>query len=492
MSMYKKFFGLHDNPFNVNPDPRFLCFTPQTRRALAELKYGINNHSSFILLTGEVGTGKTTLVNCLLDWLHQQKTPAAFLFNCHLSSNHLLEFILSDFKIPYDARSKGNLLLCLIDWLVERNRAGETPVLILDEAQGLRFELLEEIRLLLNMETPSKKLLQIVLVGQPELEQKLLRPEMRQIRQRITTRCKTSSLTCEETHRYIEERLQIAGATDRIIFDSDAMDAAYRYSGGIPRVLNLICENALIAAYVNNVRTVSASIVEEAARDFSLGDCSNPVSRGGTPAPPYPVSVSKPSVWQPEPRAGELALEPVMVASEPQFTDLPIPEMAAIAASTSSMFHADSAKSGVPPSNPSSYQQSPAPFSVALAVNSTNKISTARSESMATFDWTRALDLRQLMQISQQQFQRTILAGKMSMRDFSSQFARLRRAYAERSFFPKSQRRGVPLGVSLTKMRAQFAARTSKLYATFLRLACKPVSLQFPSARKQLSSLRQK
>src|SRR5258707_10287065 len=270
--MYKNFFGLRENPFNVNPDPRFLYLSPQTQKALDELTYGIQNRKGLILLTGEVGTGKTTLINHLLDWLRQWKMPTAFIFNSHLSANHLFDFILNDFGIPTDFKLKGNMLLQLNQWLIERFRTGCTPVLIVDEAQGLSLELLEEIRLLLNLETASEKLLQIVLVGQPELEDKLRRPQMRQLRQRISLRCSTSSLTLAEAHGYIADRLRIAGAERGSIFTSESVKAAHFYSRGIPRVMNLLCERALINAYVEHLNPVPPQMVEEAARDFLMDE----------------------------------------------------------------------------------------------------------------------------------------------------------------------------------------------------------------------------
>ena len=275
--MYKTFFGLRESPFNVNPDPRFLYLTRQTQAAMDELTYGIQNRKGFILLTGEVGTGKTTLINYLLNWLRARKTPTAFIFNSHLSANHMFDFIVTDFGIPVDYRLNNNMLMRLNSWLIERFRAGETPVLIIDEAQGLSAELLEEIRLLLNLETASEKLLQIVLAGQPELEQKLKRLELRQLQQRITLKCKTGTLSIHETHGYVAERLRIAGATGAPIFASEAMDAVYFYSLGIPRVTNLLCEHALINAYVEHSRVVLARMVEDAAHEFLL-DEDRPIS----------------------------------------------------------------------------------------------------------------------------------------------------------------------------------------------------------------------
>jgi general secretion pathway protein A len=270
--MYKHFFGLRENPFNGNPDPRYLFLTPQTREALDEMTYGIQARKGLILLTGEVGTGKTTLINRLLDWLHEQQTPAAFIFNSHLEISHLFDFIMADFGVPFDARLKGNALLRLNQWLFERYRAGDTPVVIVDEAQGLPDHVLEEIRMLLNLETPGEKLLQIVLAGQPELELRLKRPELRQVKQRIALRCKTAALTLGQTHAYIQARLHIAGANGRPVFASEAMDAVYFYSRGIPRIMNLLCEHSLIDAYVEHVQPVPVHIVAEVAREFQFDD----------------------------------------------------------------------------------------------------------------------------------------------------------------------------------------------------------------------------
>jgi general secretion pathway protein A len=268
--MYKNFFGLRENPFNANPDPRYLFLTPQTQEALDEMTYGIHARKGLIVLTGEVGTGKTTLLNRLLDWLHQQKTPTAFIFNSHLESCHLFDFILSDFGVPFDSIAKSNALMRLNNWLIERYRAGETAVLIVDEAQGLPVHLLEEIRMLLNLETPYAKLLQIVLAGQPELEERLERPDMRQLKQRITLRCKTAALTPKEARDYVHERLRIAGANGKPIFAPQALDALHFYSRGIPRVMNLLCEHALINAYADNVRPIPAAMIGEIAREFQF------------------------------------------------------------------------------------------------------------------------------------------------------------------------------------------------------------------------------
>ena len=190
-TMYKEFYGLRANPFNVNPDPRYLFLTRHTEEALACLTYGIQSRKGFVLLTGEVGTGKTTLINKLLEWLRLQQVATAFVFNSRLNMPQFLDYMMADFGIPCDSKAKSQILLRLYNWLLDRYRAGETAVLIVDEAQNLSDEVLEEIRMLTNLETFTEKLLQIVLVGQPELEQKLKQPQLRQLRQRLTLRAKT-------------------------------------------------------------------------------------------------------------------------------------------------------------------------------------------------------------------------------------------------------------------------------------------------------------
>jgi general secretion pathway protein A len=268
--MYKKFFGLTENPFNVNPDPRFLFSTRHTEEAFAVLTYGVQARKGFITLTGEVGTGKTTLLNKLLDWLHEQSLATAFVFNSRLNVTQFLDFMMADFGIACDTRLKSQVLIRLNQWLLERYRAGETAVLIVDEAQNLSPQVLEEIRLLTNLETATEKLLQIVLSGQPELEQKLNQPGLRQLRQRITLRCRTYPLTLEETSGYIQERLRVAGNDGTAIFSQEAVEAAHRYARGIPRVVNLLCEHALISAFVDQKRPVLVGTIDEVAREFDL------------------------------------------------------------------------------------------------------------------------------------------------------------------------------------------------------------------------------
>ena len=270
--MYKSYYGLKENPFNVNPDPRFLFLTKQIEEALTGLMYGIQTRKGFITLTGEVGTGKTTLVNRLLDWLHHRRARTAFLFNSRMNTNQLFDFILAEFDIPCETKSKSQQLMKLNQWLLERYRAGETVVLIIDEAQNLTYPVLEEVRLLTNLETSTEKLLQIVLSGQPELEERLKLPQVRQLRQRIMLRCKTAPLTKEQTHEYIVERLRIAGASGEPIFSPAAMDTVHIYSMGIPRVVNLLCEHSLVNAFVEQQRPIQPKIVEDVAREFQLDE----------------------------------------------------------------------------------------------------------------------------------------------------------------------------------------------------------------------------
>ena len=270
--MYKSFYGLKENPFNVNPDPRYLYLTKQIEEALTGLMYGIQTRKGFITLTGEVGTGKTTLVNRLLDWLHHRSARTAFLFNSRMNSSQLFDFILAEFDIHCDSKSKSQQLMKLNSWLLDRYRDGETVVLIIDEAQNLTYPVLEEIRLLTNLETSTEKLLQIVLSGQPELEEKLKQPQLRQLRQRIMLRCRTTPFVQEQTQEYILERLRIAGASGPPIFSPKAIEAVHMYSMGIPRVINLLCEHSLVNAFADQMRPIQSKIVEEVAREFQLDE----------------------------------------------------------------------------------------------------------------------------------------------------------------------------------------------------------------------------
>jgi general secretion pathway protein A len=267
--MYNTFFKLQSSPFGTSPDPRFLYMMPHTREALACLEYGISARKGFTVLTGEVGTGKTTLLRRALSSFAGRKVSTSFVFNPRLDVLDFLEFVLTDFGIVPATRTKSGMLLQLNRWLIERFRMEETCVVVVDEAQNLSWELLEEIRLLTNLETASEKLLQIVLSGQPELEEKLRHPSVRQLRQRVSLWCRTQALTESQTHAYVAERLRIAGASWPL-FSLEALDLIHRASRGIPRIINLLCEHSLIVAYVEQVEQVTATIVEGVAAELEL------------------------------------------------------------------------------------------------------------------------------------------------------------------------------------------------------------------------------
>jgi type II secretory pathway predicted ATPase ExeA len=275
--MYKTFFGLSALPFAASPDPRFLYKTPQIREALACLQYGIAARKGFVVMTGEVGTGKTTLLKTVLRSFVQDRFSTAFVFNPRLNVLDFLEFVLTDFGIPPVTRTKSGMLLQFNRWLLERFRNQQLCAIVIDEAQNLSSELLEEIRLLTNLETSSEKLVQIVLSGQPELEVKLCDPRVRQLRQRISIWCKTQPLTSEETKGYIVERLRIAGANQPVL-SPEASQLVHRYSNGIPRLINLICEHAMISAYAEQVKPITADIIESVCAELDLHQQSTSIS----------------------------------------------------------------------------------------------------------------------------------------------------------------------------------------------------------------------
>jgi type II secretory pathway predicted ATPase ExeA len=222
-----------------------------------------------VVLTGEVGTGKTTLLKAVLDSFAQDRIATAFVFNPRLEVLDFFEFVLTDLGIPPVTRTKSGMLLQLNRWLVERYRAHQLCAIVIDEAQNLSWELLEEIRLLTNLETSSEKLVQIVLAGQPELEEKLHQPSLRQLRQRVALWSRTQPLDLEETQAYIAERLRIAGATEAVLLP-EAAELIYQYSGGIPRIINLICEHTLIYAYAEQIKPIPAHMVESVGLELDL------------------------------------------------------------------------------------------------------------------------------------------------------------------------------------------------------------------------------
>ena len=271
--MYKAFFNLTRNPFELTPDPSFLFPTKRHNEALAALYYGVRRHKGFVVVTGEVGTGKTLLLRCLLQLLKQSKDVAyAYIFNSLLSPTEFLQYILADFGLPVSGKNKSELLFDLSQFLIARGSKKLTTVLIVDEAHHLSTEILEEVRLLTNLETAEDKLLQIALVGQPELDEKLDSVGLRQLKQRIALRARLDSLDEIETKGYIERRLRIAGASSEMntLFSSQTLAAIYHHSRGFPRLINTICENALISAYARESRTVTPDIIEDVAKELRL------------------------------------------------------------------------------------------------------------------------------------------------------------------------------------------------------------------------------
>jgi len=268
--MYESFYGLNENPFNVTPNPEFIFLGKNHREALAQLLYGVREKKGFIVITGEVGTGKTTLIHFLLEKLEgNNHTRTALLFNPKLTVHDFIQYILKDLGVRVQGQTKGEHLHHLHRYLLNAYRKGERVVLIVDEAQGLNPDLLEEIRLLSNLETSKSKLIQIVLVGQPELDKTLSQPEFRQLRQRINLRYHLAPLSEKETREYIEKRLRIAGSHEPI-FTDQAIQEIYRRSGGIPRLINILCDNALLNGYALDQKQVDEKSIREVSLDLKL------------------------------------------------------------------------------------------------------------------------------------------------------------------------------------------------------------------------------
>jgi general secretion pathway protein A len=269
--MYKQFFGLTRNPFEISPDPYFYHPTPRHNEALANLHYGVGRRKGFIVITGEVGTGKTLLVRCLLSELRKNNIAFGYVFNPLLPVVEFFQYIMADFGLPYSGRTKTEMLLDLNRFLIQRHARGLITALVVDEAQALRAELLEEIRLLTNLETSQQKLLQIVLMGQPELEVVLDSPELRQLKQRVALRCQLQPLDESQTHAYVLSRLERAGApAEPEVFSEEALSKIFEYSRGIPRIINTLCENSMVSAFSCEQRPVTADIVTDVAADFRL------------------------------------------------------------------------------------------------------------------------------------------------------------------------------------------------------------------------------
>jgi general secretion pathway protein A len=280
--MYKEFYGLTDNPFELSPDPFFFYPTPRHTEALANLTYGVLRRRGFVVITGEVGTGKTLLVRCLLESLTKNSVAFAYIYNPVISVPEFLTQVIDDLELPSSAGlSKRESLSRLNDYLMKRSAKDRVTALIVDEAQLLSWELLEEIRLLTNLETNKHKLLQIVLLGQPEFERKLDSLELRQLKQRVGLRCTLKPLAPSEVKGYIHQRLKLAGANSHStsIFPDDTITLIQQLSMGIPRIINILCENSLLLGFWHNQRQITWEMVLEAAADLRLNFASEISSR---------------------------------------------------------------------------------------------------------------------------------------------------------------------------------------------------------------------
>ena len=267
--MYTQFFGLREKPFSITPDPRYLYMSQRHADALAHLIYGISQSGGFIQLTGEVGTGKTTLLHALLAQL-DSSTDFAYIFNSRLEPFDFFQLLFDDLGIEETCISKADYLLVLNHYLIDRLKNDRTVLLIIDEAQNLSPEMLEEIRLLSNLETPNSKLIQILLVGQPELSDMLDRDDLRQLRQRIVLRHVLKPFDARELEFYVEERLRLAGYTGKGIFKRSALRELFAVTGGVPRLVNVVCDGALLTGYGRDQATLGAEIIREVANDLHL------------------------------------------------------------------------------------------------------------------------------------------------------------------------------------------------------------------------------
>ena len=268
--MYNAFFGFSESPFSLSPDPAFFYRSEQHEEALANLIYGVQARKGFIVLSGEVGTGKTTMLECLRDYLEANYVEFAFLFNSRITSDQFFEMIAYDLDLPCARTSKTEVLFALNQLLVEQAQDGRTVVLIVDEAHNLEWEVLEEIRLLGNLENRNGKLLQIILAGQPELDRKLDAPNLRQLKQRIVLRCNLQPFTLRDAVDYILTRLEKAGMANQTIFSEELMAEVHLRAQGIPRVINAICDNLLLTAFAMESRVCSVDMLDEVCKDMRL------------------------------------------------------------------------------------------------------------------------------------------------------------------------------------------------------------------------------
>lgn len=287
--MYERFYGLRERPFDLTPNPRYLFLSAKHREALTHLQYGMSGHKGITVLVGEAGTGKTTLVHAALEEQRGENACTVYLSNPLLSRSEFFEFLAWGFGLDKAAEtSKTRFLLELTRTLVERQEAGGTSALIIDEAQCLPYELMEEIRLLANIETAADKLLPVVMVGQPELADRLNQPSLRQLKQRVALRCVLLPLESAETAAYIANRVSVAGGSSRELFTTGAIETIFECSHGIPRIIGVICDNALVSGFAGDERPVGRETVLEVCRDFDLRPAGPP---SAATAPALPASV---------------------------------------------------------------------------------------------------------------------------------------------------------------------------------------------------------
>ena len=267
--MYKSYFNLTKKPFDLLPNPEFIYLSKSHKRVLSYLDYGIKERAGFILLTGDVGSGKTTIIRDLINKKHD-KIVLAKIFNTRVNSDQLISMINDDFGLPVQGKDKIELLRDLNTFLISQYAKGNQPMLIIDEAQNLNSKLLEEVRMLSNLETDDAKLLQIILVGQPELRETLKRPGMRQLRQRLSINCHLQPLSSSEIEDYILHRLEIAGDRSAVVFDSEALRIIYKYSRGIPRLINIICDFLMLSACAEETRQLDGNMVQDIIADLDF------------------------------------------------------------------------------------------------------------------------------------------------------------------------------------------------------------------------------
>jgi general secretion pathway protein A len=268
--MYNAFFGFAESPFNLSPDPSFLYRSAQHEEALANLIYGVQSRKGFIVLTGEVGTGKTTMLECLRDFLEAQRIEFAFIFNSRINSDQFFEMIAYDLDLRCQKVSKTEVLFQLNETLIQQANHGRTTVLIVDEAHNLEWEVLEEIRMLGNMENRRGKLIQVVLAGQPELDRKLDAPNLRQLKQRIVLRCSLEPFSEADTADYIQSRLTKVGMPNQSVFPPDVLAGIHARSQGIPRLINGICDNLLLTAFATEQQECTLDMLDEVSADMRL------------------------------------------------------------------------------------------------------------------------------------------------------------------------------------------------------------------------------